>query len=166
MKFLAIGDSCTDRFVYGKCERICPEAPVPVFNPVNIVESGGMAQNVQANVEALNVDCDVVTHTDEILKTRYVDIKTNQMLVRVDEDDFTEEEFKIKEIDFSKYDAVLVSDYGKGFLKKGSVREICLEHENVFFNTKKRMLVDIPRNIRFVQLNKYELELNPGLSLS
>ena len=34
MKVLVIGDSCTDKFVYGECNRICPEAPVPVFNPI------------------------------------------------------------------------------------------------------------------------------------
>ena len=33
MKILVIGDSCHDVFVYGKCDRICPEAPVPVFTP-------------------------------------------------------------------------------------------------------------------------------------
>ena len=70
-------------FIYGKCERICPEAPVPVFVPVNEITNGGMAKNVQANVEALGVECDVITHTNEIRKTRYVDIKTNQMLLRV-----------------------------------------------------------------------------------
>ena len=33
---LVIGDSCTDIFVYGKTDRICPEAPVPVFNPTHL----------------------------------------------------------------------------------------------------------------------------------
>jgi len=32
MKILVIGDSCTDVFIYGDIERVCPEAPVPVFN--------------------------------------------------------------------------------------------------------------------------------------
>ena len=50
MKFLAIGDSCTDVFVYGRCDRICPEAPVPVFTPVKTKTNGGMAANVQSNV--------------------------------------------------------------------------------------------------------------------
>ena len=62
MKFLVIGDSCTDKFVYGKCERICPEAPVPVFNPVKETSNGGMAANVKANVESLDVECDLITH--------------------------------------------------------------------------------------------------------
>jgi D-beta-D-heptose 7-phosphate kinase/D-beta-D-heptose 1-phosphate adenosyltransferase len=166
MKFLAIGDSCTDKYVYGKCERLCPEAPVAVLNPMNVVEVGGMAKNVQANVRALGVSCDVVTNTDEILKTRYVDHKTNQMILRVDEDDYTEQEFNPKDVNWSDYDAVIVSDYGKGFLEKGAIRKICLEHDNVFFNTKRKLLVDIPRNIRFLQLNQYELDLNPGLGLT
>ena len=35
-KILVIGDSCTDIFIYGECNRICPEAPVPVFNPIKV----------------------------------------------------------------------------------------------------------------------------------
>ena len=111
MKFLAIGDSCTDKFIYGKCDRICPEAPVPVFTPIKESSNGGMAANVQSNVKALGVDCDLITHSDEILKTRYVDIKTNQMLLRVDENDQTEEKFNYKDVPWRKYDAILVSNY-------------------------------------------------------
>ena len=81
MKVLVIGDSCTDRFVYGECDRICPEAPVPVFNPEHVVESGGMAWNVQANVRALDMECDIATPEQMPIKTRYVDTKTNQMLL-------------------------------------------------------------------------------------
>ena len=31
VRVLVIGDIMLDRFVYGKVERISPEAPVPVF---------------------------------------------------------------------------------------------------------------------------------------
>ena len=31
VKTLVIGDIMLDRFIYGKVERISPEAPVPVF---------------------------------------------------------------------------------------------------------------------------------------
>ena len=34
MKILVIGDSCKDKYIYGLCDRMCPEAPVPVFQPV------------------------------------------------------------------------------------------------------------------------------------
>ena len=66
MKFLVIGDSCTDKFIYGKCERICPEAPVPVFTPTGATSNGGMAKNVQANVIALGFDCDIETNKSKI----------------------------------------------------------------------------------------------------
>ena len=33
MKVLVVGDSCEDVFDYGKCTRLCPDAPVPVFIP-------------------------------------------------------------------------------------------------------------------------------------
>ena len=165
MKFLVIGDSCTDIFIYGKCERMCPEAPVPVFNPVKETRNGGMAANVRANVEALDVKCDIITHSNEILKTRYVDIKTNQMLLRVDEDDTTEERFNYRDVNYGKYDAVLVSDYGKGFVNGLSdVSSICLYHDNVFLDSNKlKMSTDLPLNLRFLKINEQELELNPHL---
>ena len=116
MKFLAIGDSCTDVFIYGRCDRLCPEAPVPVFTPGKTKTNGGMAANVQANVEALGVECDLITQSNEIIKTRYTDIKTNQMLLRIDENDVAEDKFNYKDVPWDKYDAVLVSNYGKGFV--------------------------------------------------
>ena len=37
-KILLIGDKGTDLYTYGNVERISPEAPIPVFNPVKQVE--------------------------------------------------------------------------------------------------------------------------------
>ena len=117
MKVLVIGDSCTDKFVYGECNRICPEAPVPVFNPIEQKSNGGMAKNVFNNLKSLasKWDIDLITNTNEITKTRLVDIKTNQMLLRVDEDDKCDRVKNIK--DFDDYDAIVISDYNKGFFK-------------------------------------------------
>ena len=37
MKVLVIGETCVDKFIYCEAnERMSPEAPVPVLNPVNI----------------------------------------------------------------------------------------------------------------------------------
>ena len=55
MKILVIGESCQDVFEYGVSDRLCPEAPVPVFNPTKTVKNGGMAMNVYRNLEALGV---------------------------------------------------------------------------------------------------------------
>lgn len=164
MKFLAIGDSCKDVFIYGKCDRICPEAPVPVFVPVKEKTNGGMAANVQANVKALGIECDLITQSNEILKTRYVDIKTNQMLLRVDENDAAEDKFNYKDVAWSKYDAVLVSNYGKGFLRKCGIRDICQYHDNVYLDSNKVKLdCDLPVNLKFLKINEHELEVNPHL---
>ena len=44
MKFLVIGDSCSDVILYWDCNRMCPEAPVPIFSPTHKVVGGGMAK--------------------------------------------------------------------------------------------------------------------------
>ena len=48
-RILVIGDSCKDVHVYGKCERMCPDAPVPVFVPTKLKENLGMAGNFLGN---------------------------------------------------------------------------------------------------------------------
>ena len=44
MSILVIGDSCIDIFIYGDIDRVCPEAPVPVFKPTSQTENPGMAK--------------------------------------------------------------------------------------------------------------------------
>ena len=56
MKILVIGESCRDIFNYGECNRLCPEAPVPIFNSIQTIENGGMALNVHNNINALGVE--------------------------------------------------------------------------------------------------------------
>lgn len=55
LRILVIGDIMLDRFVYGKVERISPEAPVPVFNFKKSSDMLGGAGNVVANLAALGV---------------------------------------------------------------------------------------------------------------
>ena len=158
MKFLVIGDSCTDKFRYGDCNRICPEAPVPVFNPVEETSNGGMAKNVQANVQALGVECDILTNKNHIIKSRYVDIKTNQMLLRVDENDRTEEKFEQTSGCLGGYKAVIVSDYNKGFLTNLDISWICKNHPDTFVHSKKNFILPLGRDMRFFVINQQEYE--------
>ena len=89
IKFLVIGDSCTDVHIYGKCNRLSPEAPVPILNPIKQIKNGGMAKNVKSNLIKMGADVQIVTNPNNIKKIRYVDAHTNAMLLRVDENDFT-----------------------------------------------------------------------------
>ena len=158
MRVLVVGDSCTDRFRYGVCERLCPEAPVPVFNPKEETSNGGMARNVQANVKALGVNCDIITNKNHITKSRYVDIKTNQMLLRVDENDYTVERFNREEVKLSAYHAVIISDYNKGFLTNLDIAWICRNHSNTFVHSKKNFVLPLGTEMKFFVINQYEYE--------
>jgi D-beta-D-heptose 7-phosphate kinase/D-beta-D-heptose 1-phosphate adenosyltransferase len=49
-KVLLIGDSCTDEYVYGICERLNPEAPVPILKKTRVKTQKGMEWNVRENL--------------------------------------------------------------------------------------------------------------------
>ena len=140
-KVLVIGDGCSDVFRYGTCDRLSPEAPVPVMKPTRTTGNGGMAINVYENLKALGIDADIITNDIRPVKTRYVDDVSNQMLLRVDESDsikeITAEDFD--KIDFNQYYAVVISDYDKGFLSDTALRLITERHNLVFMDTKKKL---------------------------
>ena len=81
MRILIIGESCIDRFIYGKVNRLSPEAPVPVVNPIEIKENPGMAANTQANCMSIipGIQVDLWTQPEQITKTRFVEKKSNHM---------------------------------------------------------------------------------------
>ena len=82
---LLVGDNCRDIYYYGNVNRISPEAPVPVLDYTFKEEKYGMAGNVWHNLEKLG--CDIVFLTSgRSTKTRFVDAKTKQQLIRFDED--------------------------------------------------------------------------------
>ena len=151
MKILVVGDGCKDVFVYGKVDRLTPEAPVPVFNPVETKTNDGMAKNVANNVEALGSTIYTITNMNSIKKVRYVDKSSNHMVLRVDEHDYcnridTDILSKIRNNkchvsmsgDVEVY-AIIISDYCKGFLEEDDIQFICENNDNVFVDTKKKL---------------------------
>jgi bifunctional ADP-heptose synthase (sugar kinase/adenylyltransferase) len=159
MKILVIGDSCTDIFRYGKVTRIAPEAPVPIIVPELETTNPGMAGNVVANLKALGVEVDFVTNTTEIRKVRYVCSKYNHLLLRVDEND-TCEPFNIGLLYLNKYDAVIISDYCKGFLSEEDIKQISQLYQSVIFLDTKKILGEWAHNINFIKINYHEYERN------
>ncbi len=153
-KVLVFGDIILDRYLFGRVERISPEAPVPVFLKGEREEfRPGGATNVAANIASLGAKAAVMgcfseedlfgKKLKEILEKREISIyrvcekscrfttvKTrliarNQQILRIDE----ERDFKITPSEFlemlslfeknlPKFDAVIISDYGKGLIKK------------------------------------------------
>jgi bifunctional ADP-heptose synthase (sugar kinase/adenylyltransferase) len=160
MKILVIGDSCTDVFIYGKVDKLCPEAPVPVLVPHRTVKNGGMAANVYGNIQSMGVDVDLITNEEEVTKTRFIEENTNHQIVRVDSQ--TSKNCRIQNlesIDFSQYCAVIISDYNKGFLEYDDIEYICKSNPVTFIDTKK-VINDKMLFAKYIKINEYEYQNN------
>ncbi len=64
-KILIIGDIMIDHYIYGDCNRISPEAPVPVVEFKNEQFTLGGAGNVLKNMIAFGVDVDIISVVGE-----------------------------------------------------------------------------------------------------
>lgn len=159
MKILVIGESCTDRFVYGHVQdRKCPEAPAFILSPSSTSENAGMAANTQANVKSLGVHCDIITNLEQIIKERLVDVNSNYLLLRVDHNENSVNRIDRTNISpekLSEYEAIIISDYNKGFLSESDIQYICQNHKLVFLDTKK-ILGDFCLNAKYININNFE----------
>jgi bifunctional ADP-heptose synthase (sugar kinase/adenylyltransferase) len=162
INILVIGDSCIDKFIYGDVIRLAPEAPVPVFNPKTITENKGMAGNVCENLKAIGVNVILITNNETIIKSRYVDERSNQILIRVDENDIATNInnnilYNIKNNLYNNQviHAIIISDYDKGFLNEDNIKFICDNNKNVFLDTKK-ILDNWCENATFIKINHVE----------
>ena len=164
-KILVIGDLMIDHYLWGRCERISPEAPVQVLNVdkensvlggagnvINNLRSFGSRVHVMSVVgddlvakelEILLKNADVQSDMLIIEKNRKTSkksrlIASQQQVLRYDNETVEEilkiSEEKIIEIfykNISYYDAVILSDYGKGVLTKKLTQEIIsISNEN------------------------------------
>ena len=162
VKVLVIGDSCLDEYIYCTTNRFCPDAPVPILKPESYVSTEGMAGNVADNLRALGAEVDLISNANQIKKTRYVDERTNHMFIRIDEgedDIFPIAKKTLENIEWKKYDAVVISDYCKGFLTEDEIAYISNQHINTFLDTKK-LLGSWTESISFIKINDVEYKFN------
>lgn len=129
LRIAVVGDLIIDKYIDGVIERISPEAPVPVLKMTGTRENPGGAGNVAENLKGLG--CQVSTFYG-----KHVPIKTRVMsgshhVVRIDEEEdpywMHWDEYDIGlgyGIENKKFDAVVISDYGKGAISKEVAREI------------------------------------------
>ena len=147
-KILVVGDAMLDRYVYGHCPRLSPEAPVPIMRVTSQTLRPGGACNVAMNVQSLGIDCrllsivgqdqaakDLVstmqsqlshfhlqqTRAKTTVKTRH--IAGTHHLLRID----TESECPVEQVDdvlrylqgyIGEAQWVIFSDYGKHFQQR------------------------------------------------
>lgn len=138
-KILLIGDDCEDVYQYGTVDRISPEAPVPVFKFSHEERKPGMAGNVLRNLQALG--CDVTyLYGKTSTKTRIVDLRSRQHIVRIDNDIISDPIEFLTDIP-GIYDAVVISDYNKGTVTYEVIEEIRNSFGGpIFMDTKKQDL--------------------------
>lgn len=160
-KVLVIGDSCTDIFEYGKCDRISPEAPVPILIPSSSKETTGMTMNVWSNLIALGVNSDYITNSDKPIKKRFIEEISNHMLLRVDRNDNVQplDWSILNDINWENYDAVIICDYNKGFLDNEQINHISISHPLTFMDSKRK-LGEWANNIKYLKLNTKETNEN------
>jgi len=162
MKILVIGESCRDIFNYGKCERLCPDAPVPVFKPTHTEENEGMAMNVKNNLEAMGIEVDLHTNDNwrELTKTRFVEFKTNHMFLRIDEGEgyYGQSHVQTIALNYRFYDAVIISDYNKGFLTEKDIQFIATQGHPLTFLDTKKSIGSWCKDVKFININNDEFK--------
>lgn len=138
-KVLLIGDSCVDKYHYGVCERISPEAPVPILRLQETKEYPGMAANVKANFNGLKLECDFKTNDQTTTKERYVDNKSRQQFLRVDsgENSFVDS-LSLDDIELESYDVIVISDYDKGYITPYFAKHLCMQFSGLLFVDSKK----------------------------
>lgn len=118
VKVAVIGDVIIDKYIYGTSNRLSPEAPVPVVQHLYTEEKNGGAGNLFENLKSLQVDVTLFDFSNpKCIKTRV--FCDGHYVTRIDNDHKTQGLVvleKIKNIDFSEYEFVILSDYNKGVL--------------------------------------------------
>lgn len=155
-KVLLIGDICVDEYQFGTIDRLSPEAPVPVFKPTRTETRPGMAANVEANLLALGVEI-VMIGGEKSIKTRLIDERSNQHIVRIDNDIVLEKPlpFDLIPKNIMSVDAVVISDYNKGLVDYDLIENLRNNYTGpIFIDTKKTDLARFQNC--YVKINESE----------
>lgn len=200
---MVFGDVMVDEFLYGKVDRISPEAPVPVLEFNSHVFLPGGAANAANNIRSLGGEVALAgcigedfagerllqelarrgISTDGLitasgkpttLKTRV--IAHTQQVVRIDREERapinSTVEGGIKEYikgNLEKVDAVLVSDYGKGTVTEGVLKELvvrCREPRKPIVADSKTLFIDCYKGVAALTPNVAEAERFTGIKVA
>jgi D-beta-D-heptose 7-phosphate kinase/D-beta-D-heptose 1-phosphate adenosyltransferase len=166
-----------DRYLWGHCNRISPEAPVQVLdvdketsvlggagNVVNNLKSMGAhvhvigvvgkdsaASSLEVMLKRVDASYDLLVEVSKktTVKTRLM--ASNHQIVRFDEESSEVINSKVEihalktfKGHIDKYDIVLISDYGKGFLTESLLQNLI----KISNQKNKRVLID-PKGVNF-----------------
>ena len=162
LNVLLYGDDCVDVYQYGTVTRINPEAPVPVFDFVREEIKRGMSSNVAENLNKLGCNIKYITGNVASIKTRIIDERSGQQLLRIDENNISEP-IKVSKETIREYnpDCIVISDYDKGALDYETIRRIISYYQGpIFIDTKKTDIERFdhiwPQREVYVKINEQE----------
>jgi D-beta-D-heptose 7-phosphate kinase / D-beta-D-heptose 1-phosphate adenosyltransferase len=124
VRALVIGDAIIDQYHFGRVDRMCPEAPVPIFvEDYSKTETRrGGADNVAHQLEVLGCQVYTVFPKRRSVKHRY--FAGHHLVFRRDSDSqeiANEDDLAHVYAELPGVNVVVLSDYNKGFL----TRELC-----------------------------------------
>lgn len=134
MRFLVLGDAMVDTYWSGRIGRLNPEkASAPLVHVSSKREFPGGAANVAKNLEAWGHKAVLKSGVGSVVKHRVID--PDGVICRFDEE---EELTPLTEDDLPKedFDAIVVSDYGKGSIVPGIVSKLVSYGRPIFVDTK------------------------------
>ena len=151
-----LGDTCLDEYFYGTCDRLNPEAPVPILNITRRESKLGMAANMRDNLEAFGCAVDFMSGSTRSTKQRYIDERSKQHIVRVDDDIISEPcNPHLESLQLSQYSAIVISDYNKGYMTYSNIVALRdLYSGPIFLDTKKHDLAKFEGFI--IKINSHE----------
>lgn len=161
-RVLLIADICKDIYHMGYADRISPEAPVPVFIQDHNIVSDGMGLNVYNNLKKLQLAVTPIYPTRVSFKHRYVDLKSKQQLIRVDEDakQVSCNIVLTDIIQYDSFDAIVVSDYDKGFISMEFLKRLAVIADRysipLFIDSKKKNIFELTHCI--IKINEKEFK--------
>lgn len=160
-KILCIGDIILDTYIEGDVKRLSQEAPIPIFDKLQVEYRLGGAANVASNLKSLGSDVTLIGGIGnddkgiiikKLLKqnkiknylikdSKYITISKvryfsqQKQVFRADEEKLIFESSKMNEVDkyIISHDVILLSDYDKGFVKALNKKTLALLKKKIVF---------------------------------
>lgn len=170
LNVLVAGETIVDEFIPVSYEGQSMKSICPVFKlegkPVR--QQGGataIANHLRDFVKKVTV---ITNEKEEIIKTRYVDVNDQKKHVEINKFDTTG--FGERKIDTSKYDAVIVADFGHGFCTQFKIGDgfhlMCQTNSNNFGFNRVSKWKDHKKKSVCLDLREAALQMNKKIRFS
>lgn len=165
---LVVGETIVDEFIDVTYEGQSMKSICPVFKleEGKVIQQGG-AQAIANHLYDFVKKVDVITNTNnEIIKTRFVDVIDKKKHVEINK--FDTKNFPTLNIDTSKYDVVIVADFGHGFCDKLTINDgfhlMCQTNSNNFGFNRISKWKNHKKKSACIDLREASLQVNKKIS--